>query len=340
VNHKFNASFGIKKAGADPADQKFYIEGYASNGDRDSYGDRISAEAMKQLTEMLVGKTVLHNHDPNQEVGKVLESKVDEELNAAWVKCVILDADIQKKIQDGLIDGFSIHAIACDFVVHSTADEHWCEITGWERVVELTVTAIPAQEKARVLGWYIKAFLKSVQQGDAEKLRAVIKAELAALTPPTVDVDALAQKLAAALGPVRKAVSADELAKFCKDQAAALSGIAISAETVDAVKEAVATVAAALQAKANELLAAGEGEGETQAGVKALAASIAALEGRLKDVGDAVARLPAVVQEEVGKVRKSVNLSGQPPAEPPEAPKKAFESWGGYVFRAKEGADQ
>jgi phage head maturation protease len=170
MNKQFSAKWKITKSTTQ--DGAFYVEGYASTGNPDSSGDKISIKAMEQLTEMIKGVVLLHNHDPDQEVGRVKEAKYVGEDNAVWVKAIVNDEETVEKVKDGRLDGFSIHALAGEYrIVHSKGNTEFI-IEGWERVVELTITAVPMNEEAKIMNYYVASFRKAILAEQADQASA------------------------------------------------------------------------------------------------------------------------------------------------------------------------
>ncbi len=246
----FSATFHVQKAEPN-AEGKFFVEGIASHGSEDTYGDKISQDAMKQLCELMIGKVVLHGHDPDQEIGIVREAMVidDNGVPAAKVVCEIMDADSIEKIKDGRLQGFSIHAIAGDIMMSNTPSGTVWTIMSWERFVELSMTSVPVQEKAQVLGWFVKSMRELAVQHDGE-----MQKRLAALK---------------ALGAVhggKKGMNA--IIAFLRSSAEALRAI----ETEDTpAKEAILAIAQQLDDKAtmieteeNDNASSGDGAGNTE----------------------------------------------------------------------------
>lgn len=200
----FKADFALKKHylevvrnDEDTADEKkLWIEGYASHGAVDTYGDEISKAGMEDLASKMAGVVLLHNHDADQEIGKVDEAKYVEEEPAVWVKCWIALGKDEKllddpdstasKIMDGRIDSFSIHAYASEIRIIDTPEEFKVIIEAWERVIELSVTSVPVQEKAKIqntsikgLGYYVKCFGTEVRDMKKDELEKAVEKALA-----------------------------------------------------------------------------------------------------------------------------------------------------------------
>jgi HK97 family phage prohead protease len=331
---QFKATFSIQKAANDEAGE-FFVEGYASHGDVDSEADKISAAALQQLSEMIKGVVVLHNHNPELEVGKVVDAKFEEDTNAVWVRCQVMDAEVIEKITDERLNGFSIHAMPRRYEVVNTSSEFSVTITEWERVVELSVTSVPVQEKARILNWFVKAFATEVRQMEHEELKAMIKSmleeqatdaesKLAEAIKAAVGegmtglveqiVTAVGEKVKAEGDPVDETVqfSGGEEADFLMGQAEALEAI----ELEDDAATAMSAVANALRARADVLREA------TESSLKALVLeAVNSLKEEVKSLGEKMTGN----SESIEAVKSLIDVSRQEP-EPnvPEAKKSAF----------------
>lgn len=187
----FKARFAIRKnyltkaeEGSDEA-RKLWVEGYASHGRVDTYGDEISDDGLKDLASKMTDVVLLHNHDPDQQIGRTTETKFVEEEPAVWVKAwVALGKDEQllddpdsvpSKIMDGRIDAFSIHAYPGEYRIIDTAEEFRVIIDAWERVVELSMTSVPVQEGAKLLDAYVKAFGQEVRNMKTDELKKAVQ---------------------------------------------------------------------------------------------------------------------------------------------------------------------
>lgn len=273
------AAWKITKATDD--DKKFYVEGYASHGDADSEGDEISPAAMKQLAELLktggadgAGVVLLHNHDADQECGRVVDAIYEEDENRVWVKAFVTNEEIQQKVRDTVINAFSIHAWPNEWRIIDSSTEYRWIIEGWERVVELTVTAMPMNDKAVMTDWYekgIRAAVKSfredtMSQGSDEAARVAAEAARNELAATMKSIDERLGKIEKGTEPeptptptdppeptkvVAKAIDPKAEAEYLTGQADALDQIEIADE---AIKAAVSTVSAGLRQRADEIV--------------------------------------------------------------------------------------
>ena len=93
-----------------------YVEGYLCTTDIDSHGDKLTSEVVedmkKQMDKNPKLRTLYLEHDTNQPIGIILESKI--EIKNKWrglkVKAGIFQGreDVWKRIKNGKLGGFSI----------------------------------------------------------------------------------------------------------------------------------------------------------------------------------------------------------------------------------------
>jgi len=285
-----DALWKITKA-AENADKQFFVEGYASYGDPDSEGDEISPAAMEQLAEMLktggadgAGVVLLHNHDPDQEIGRVVDTKFEKDENRVWVQAFVTNDEIKQKIRDTVINAFSIHAMPNEYrIVDSSTERRWI-IEGWERAVELTLTAMPMNNQAVITDWFEKGFkiavkafrvatmkhtadeaaaaavsqaqeenMKDMLKGIVERLDRIEAAQKTMVEVPVVEpvVEPAPAVVPEPAAVVTKAIDPTEESDYLKAQADALDGIEIADE---AIKALVATISAGLRSRADEFV--------------------------------------------------------------------------------------
>jgi len=134
------------------------IEGYAATTDIDLQGDKILKEALKNSEKDLEhNSTVLRNHNLDEEIGKVLKSKVKD--NGLWIKVLISKTvpAIWKKITEGVLNKFSIKGKVLD-----AAEEYIEEAKKVIQVIkemyltEVSLVSVPANPKAKSIRWYIE----------------------------------------------------------------------------------------------------------------------------------------------------------------------------------------
>lgn len=89
----------------------WFVEGYCTTYDMDLVGDQVTPEAAEEAVKQLIGKTLLHNHDPDEEVGTVVAALVDEK--GIYIKCLISKTapDIWTKVQEGVLNKFSVRLL-------------------------------------------------------------------------------------------------------------------------------------------------------------------------------------------------------------------------------------
>lgn len=152
------------------------VEGYAATVDPDLVGDVISAEALKQAQLDLVERsTVLHNHHPDEEVGRVLASKADSK--GLWVKVLVSKTapEVWKKVMEGVLNKFSIRAKIIDAVKKYNSELG--QIVNYIRrlkIVEVSLASVPVNAKAAALNVYVQKAVEEfemdngkIEQGDA-----------------------------------------------------------------------------------------------------------------------------------------------------------------------------
>ena len=341
---KFKAQFAVCKA-AEAADGKFFVEGYASHGDIDSYADVITAEALAQLSEMLKDIVLLNEHNPESKAGVVRDAKFLEDKNAVWVKAEVMDPERQAEIADGRLNAFSIYAIPSRWEVKSTASEFTVTILEWERAIELSLTSTPVQEKAQILTHYVKAFALEVRAMEEDKMKNMLKSFLderadAEKDAMTLVIQAAVKKAmvehqeeivaaAAEASPAPKAVSSTEEADFLVSQADALEAIVLEGDG----QTAVAAVAAELRTRADALREDPDDE-DDQASVEETDEE-KALRENVEETNEAVKTLAATttkILEEVSGVKSLIPTSRQEQLPDPEEKTKKKSAWAGKVF--------
>ena len=345
---------------------RLFVEGFASHQDTDTYGDQISDEAMKQLAEKMVGVVLLHGHDSAKEVGKVEAAEYRAGDRACWVRAWLplgdeIDDETKAcaaKVQDGRLNAFSINAIPAEYKITYTKDVRTVTITAWERVVELSLTSVPVQEKATILNVYVKAFREQMDADDAEAFEAKVAAlvdarvkDLAAApaAEPVPEVEPAVEKADPAPEEAKAedapTLNAEEVAGFVERVANSLAEVAIEDETA---KKAVAAIVAEMTDYAANLRQDSEAKPEEEPKEepapestdeekqKALArageaeAKIAALQKAQEDQAIEMARVRENLRKaqedlaEAMKPRSSQEPSGQVPTETPAAPHDAF----------------
>lgn len=141
------------------------MEGVATTDDLDLVGDIISKEAIENSVKDLIGNsTALLNHDEDKPIGKVLETKIikDGEAAALWIKVLISKSvpKIWQQIKEGVLNKFSIRGKVLD--AKKEFIEKYKKIVNVikrMKLLEVSVVSLPANPQARSFGCYVaKAF--------------------------------------------------------------------------------------------------------------------------------------------------------------------------------------
>lgn len=160
---KFEAFFDIKRVSDERG--RWIVEGYATTADLDVDDGYITEEALRGAeNDLLKYSTLLYNHDRDNELGKVLETKYIPEQRALWIKAMISKtaSDVWQKIKEGVLNKFSINGRALE----------WSEtkIKGLDKLVtmiksltlfEASLVTVPADASARTLAHYVERSIKN-----------------------------------------------------------------------------------------------------------------------------------------------------------------------------------
>jgi len=109
----FEYSVEITKAYEDEGN--WIVEGYAATSDFDMQEDIITQDAIKGSAKDLVeNSTVLHNHNPDEAVGRVLDSKARK--GGLFLKILISKTvpDIWQQVKEGVLNKFSVRGKILD----------------------------------------------------------------------------------------------------------------------------------------------------------------------------------------------------------------------------------
>lgn len=137
---------------------KWIVEGYATTMDLGTDNVIITEEALRQAeNDLLERSTVLYNHDQNTPIGRVLRSEVKDK--GLWIKVMISRAhkDIWDKIQEGVLNKFSIRGKILDSKEEFSAD-YGSNVTYITRIklLEVSVVSVPAVSQAEILKAYVE----------------------------------------------------------------------------------------------------------------------------------------------------------------------------------------
>jgi HK97 family phage prohead protease len=160
----FECPFEITKAYEDKG--RWIVEGYAATTDFDMQEDIITEEAIgASAKDLLENSTVLHNHNPDEAIGKVLSSEARP--GGLFLKILISKTrpDIWQQVQEGVLNKFSVRGKILE------ARKEWVErlkkfarLILKMRLVEVSLVAVPANPKARAIRWYVEKALAEFEQ--------------------------------------------------------------------------------------------------------------------------------------------------------------------------------
>jgi HK97 family phage prohead protease len=164
----FECRVDIQKAYEDEG--SWIVEGFAATSDFDLQEDIITQQAIEaSARDLIENSTVLHNHNPDEAIGKVERSEARE--GGLWLKIFISKTapDIWQKITEGVLNKFSIRGKILD------ARKEWvAELKRYARMIfkmqllEVSLVAVPANPKARALRWYIEKALDDYESDGGE----------------------------------------------------------------------------------------------------------------------------------------------------------------------------
>ncbi len=142
-----------------------YISGLAATNHKDLYKDIITDEALVKGAKQLGGATTFkdHNYNVGSAVGKVLSSEfvLDGEMSGIKIKVGIskVETDLWTKIQEGIVNAFSIGGIFTDVDYDEKSDTYY--IKDFD-LLEVSVVGLPANKEA-TFGSLAADFVKSHQ---------------------------------------------------------------------------------------------------------------------------------------------------------------------------------
>ena len=139
------------------------VVGYASTFDVDTDNAQITREALENAKDdLLEYSTVLFNHDMNQPIGKVIETEVDD--IGLLVKVILSknEDDIWKKIEEGIINKFSIKGRALDIQPLGGDVQQVNKI----KLYEVSLVSVPANVEAQTISHWIAKTLSETETSD------------------------------------------------------------------------------------------------------------------------------------------------------------------------------
>ncbi len=164
----FECPFEITKAYEEKG--RWIVEGYAATTDFDMQEDIITEEAIgASAKDLLENSTVLHNHNPDEAIGKVLASEARP--GGLFLKILISKTrpDIWQQVQEGVLNKFSVRGKILE------ARKEWVEhlkkfarLILKMRLVEVSLVAVPANPKARAIRWYVEKALAEFEQAGGQ----------------------------------------------------------------------------------------------------------------------------------------------------------------------------
>lgn len=164
----FECSLDVHKAYED--DGNWIVEGLAATSDFDLQEDIITQQAIENSARDLIeNSTVLHNHNPNEAIGKVERSEARD--GGLWLKILVSKTvpDTWQKIKEGVLNKFSIRGKILE------AKKQWVpKLKKYARLIfkmhllEVSLVAVPANPKARAVRWYIEKALDEYESDGGE----------------------------------------------------------------------------------------------------------------------------------------------------------------------------
>jgi HK97 family phage prohead protease len=159
----FECPFDITKAYEEEG--RWIVEGYAATSDFDMQEDIITEEAIRaSARDLLENSTVLHNHNPDEAIGKVLSSGARPD--GLFLKILISKTrpDIWQQVREGVLNKFSVRGKILE------ARKEWVDrlkkyarLILKMRLVEVSLVAVPANPKARAIRWYVEKALDAFE---------------------------------------------------------------------------------------------------------------------------------------------------------------------------------
>ena len=183
----FNFKLDIVKILKDVKAGDRVVVGYASTFDVDSDDMQITCEALEGAREdLLTYSTVLFNHDMDRPIGKVVDTEVDE--IGLLVKVILSseEDDIWKKVQEGVINKFSIKGRALE--MRAVEGKDLIQQITKIKLFEVSLVSVPANKEAKTIShWIAKSLKKNEEQED--------KDETSSNTNETKNMNELLEKL-------------------------------------------------------------------------------------------------------------------------------------------------
>ncbi len=161
------------------------VFGYASTYDVDTDDTQITREALESAkNDLLKYSTVLFNHNMDRPIGKVIETEIDE--IGLLVKIVLSkeEKEIWKKIQEGIINKFSIKGRTPGLEPVEGAGQI-NQINDIE-LFEVSLVSVPANVGAETISHYIAKSLQKNDTSNKSNMKELIK-KLKMISKKTTD---------------------------------------------------------------------------------------------------------------------------------------------------------
>jgi HK97 family phage prohead protease len=146
------------------------VAGYAATSDFDLQEDIITEEAiLASAKDLIENSTVLHNHNADDAIGKVLSSRARKD--GLFLKILISKTapEIWQQITEGVLNKFSVRGKVLQ------ARKQWvpelkrhARLILKMRLIEVSLVAVPANPKARAIRWYIEKALDEFEKAGGE----------------------------------------------------------------------------------------------------------------------------------------------------------------------------
>jgi HK97 family phage prohead protease len=146
------------------------VEGYAATTDFDLQDDVISEEAIKaSARDLLENSTVLHNHNTDEAIGRVLASRARKD--GLFLKIMVSKTapEIWQQIREGVLNKFSVRGKVLEARKQWLAGEkRYARVIMKMRLLEVSLVAVPANPKARAIRWYVEKALDEFEKAGGE----------------------------------------------------------------------------------------------------------------------------------------------------------------------------
>lgn len=145
------------------------IEGFAGTTDLDLQGDIITPKCFAKAEKDLIGVTLLFNHDQNQPLGQIIDTRATEE--GLWIKSRISHTvpERWKQVQDDTITKYSIRGFVIDAHKAFVKEEgRIANIVSEMRLIEASLVTVPGNPSARKIRSYIQKALQDFESKGGE----------------------------------------------------------------------------------------------------------------------------------------------------------------------------